>query len=111
MFERLYREGRRLDTQLIRGYYLSAQETPAIVQVAFVASSKTFNSVQRHRIKRLMREAFRTEWPELRALHNTTGRSTSLLLVFKGRKEMRGISFQAVNSNIATLCRALHANF
>ena len=109
-FGRLYHDGRRLDSRLIRCMFFFTDDTPSTVRAAFAVPGKEFISVQRHRIKRLMRESLRKEIPALHRSLAETRQSVSLILMFKGTKEMPRPSLQSVQESVASICLALRGN-
>lgn len=59
-FQKVYKEGARLNAHTVRICFLSTQNTP---RLAFVAPKKVGNAVVRNRCKRVLRAAFKqTEW-------------------------------------------------
>ena len=89
--------------------FLVSEAGPPAIRAAFAVPGKTLISARRHRLKRLMREALRKEYPHLQNSLVQSGRSVSLILMFKPKKEVdaRMISLQSVHASIAVLSSAL----
>lgn len=59
-FERVFKEGKRASTPLLRIKVSQSQDEGGLGRVAFVAAKRLGNAVYRNRCKRLMREAARS---------------------------------------------------
>jgi len=90
--------------------FLFTDDTPPTVRAAFAVPGRTFRSVQRHRIKRLMRESLRKELPALRKSVADADRSVSLIFIFKGTKDTPRMSLLDVHESVASVCVALRQN-
>jgi ribonuclease P protein component len=63
-FDRLYKEGRVLQDEFFRIHYCSLKEPEALGQLGLTVGKNLGGAVQRNRLKRILREAFRQN-PEL----------------------------------------------
>ena len=77
--QNLFRNGKRIYSDSLTLLYLPAKETSFAVSVG----KKHGKSVQRNRIKRLVREAFRLNYKEI--LHRTFTESERRVFVFRFR--------------------------
>ena len=60
IIEQLFREGRNFSVFPYRVYYMLLRESPSPLQAGFTASTRSFKkAVDRNRIKRVTREAYR----------------------------------------------------
>ena len=108
--DRVYAQGRRLDSGPVRCFVHVDPAGPRAVRVTFSASSRTFTAVQRNRAKRLMREAFRRVWAGVQQLAAASGATLSMVFLYRGRK---GLPFRPtledVHGGIASVCASLRA--
>ncbi|HEY8894051.1 MAG TPA: ribonuclease P protein component [Niastella sp.] len=88
IIEQLFSEGRAVSAFPIRVQYKMVDELLAeTLQAGFSASSRTFKrAVDRNRIKRLMREAYRLQKAELEQALQTKQRRLALFLIYTGRE-------------------------
>ncbi len=109
--DHLFARGRRLDAGTLRCMYIVTDEPPFTVRVVFAVSSRLFTAVKRNRIKRLMREAFRREFPALQSALLRERQSAVLLFVFRGAKGLRvqSLRLDEVWRNMAAVCGRLRA--
>ena len=88
IIEQLFSEGRAVSTFPIRVQYKLVDELlTEPLQAGFSASSRTFKrAVDRNRIKRLMREAYRLQKAPLEQALQTKQRRLALFLIYTGKE-------------------------
>lgn len=88
IIEQLFSEGRAVTAFPIRVQYKLIEESEtASLQAGFSASSRNFKrAVDRNRIKRLMREAYRLQKAPLEQALQTKKRQLALFLIYTGRE-------------------------
>lgn len=81
----LFREGKSIKKHPLRMLYLAQPKTPAHVQILMSVAKRRFpKAVDRNRIKRLMREAYRIQKHELVGQCAATGQYIALAFVYIG---------------------------
>ena len=88
IIEQLFSEGRAVSAFPIRVQYKLVDELlTEPLQAGFSASSRTFKrAVDRNRIKRLMREAYRLQKAQLEQALQTKQRRLALFLIYTGKE-------------------------
>jgi len=88
LIEQLFSEGRAVTAFPIRVQYkLIDQPETSALQAGFSASSRNFKrAVDRNRIKRLMREAYRLQKAPLEQALQTKKRQLALFLIYTGKE-------------------------
>lgn len=94
-FGRVYRQGKSYGNRLLVMYVLE-KDRSLENRVGISVSKKVGNSVVRHRIKRQIRESFRTHWKQWRAGYD---------LVVIARQNAKNKSYQEIESALFHLGR------
>lgn len=94
-FGRVYQQGKSYGNRLLVMYVLE-KDRNLENRVGISVSKKVGNSVVRHRVKRLIRESFRTHWKQWRAGHD---------LVVIARQNAKNKSYQEIESALFHLGR------
>jgi len=85
--EQLFREGRSFSTFPFRILWMSNPSLPAVLQAGFAVSSKHFKkAVDRNRIKRLMREAYRLQKNVLAANLEQRQKRMAVFFIYMGNE-------------------------
>lgn len=86
--EQIFREGKSVSAFPFKLLYLFRESTPATpVLFGVTASSRNFRkAVDRNRIKRLTREAYRIRQPEISAKCRAGNTSLSLFFIYTGKE-------------------------
>ena len=112
-FKRVRSSSKHETGELIRCTYQVEMSDIVGMSVGFVVAGGASTAVQRNRLKRLMKEAFRAERPTLLKplqLHKASG---LLLFTFKGRKDTlpHQTKFGDVQRDITKLTRVVASTF
>lgn len=87
LIERVFKEGKSFNEFPFRVIYLLTEVNTYFLQVGFAVSSKTFKrAVDRNRIKRLMREAYRLQKKPLQNILEQKQKSIVAFIVFTGKE-------------------------
>jgi len=87
IIEQLFSEGRAVTAFPIRVQYKMVDQLTTPLQAGFSASSRNFKkAVDRNRIKRLMREAYRLQKNPLQEALQTKQQRLALFLIYTGRE-------------------------
>jgi RNase P protein component len=86
-------------------------ETPGMVRVGIVVSSRHLNAVRRNRIRRILREAYRRSWAELGRTVAGASRSVELLFIYRPRQrtEADRVTLRDLLPDVASACRTIAA--
>jgi ribonuclease P protein component len=107
----LFKEGKSVSVFPFRVLYLPQPEAGELLQAGFSVSSKNFRkAVDRNRIKRLMREAYRLQKLPLKSLLEKKNNRLVVFLIYTG-KEMPDYEFiyEKVNVVLQTIIKKLDA--
>lgn len=81
--DRLFKSGKSFTVFPVKVFFVFADEQDNIIKTGVGVSSRHFKkAVHRNRIKRLLREAYRTEKLPLHASLNKTGKKLAVFLLF-----------------------------
>ena len=81
--DRLFKSGKSFTVFPVKVFFVFADEQDNIIKAGVGVSSRHFkNAVHRNRIKRLLREAYRTEKLPLHTSLNKTGKKLAVFLLF-----------------------------
>lgn len=87
LIERVFKEGKSFNVIPFRVIYLFTEDNTSFLQAGFAVSSKTFKrAVDRNRIKRLMREAYRLQKKPLQNILEEKQKSVVVFIVFTGKE-------------------------
>jgi ribonuclease P protein component len=87
-FDRVFNGGRKIGGALTMCVYLLERTEKAALHVGYAVSSKRFNAVRRNRVRRLMREAVRSECAPLFVALSQQSVSADLVLIFRSRPDV-----------------------
>lgn len=96
LIDRLFREGKSLNAHPVKVLFIIS-EVPGSLQAGFTVSTKNFKkAVDRNRLKRLMREAYRLQKNEL----TREDRHTILFFIYIGKEVT---DFETMNAKMKEL--------
>lgn len=111
-FSRVFALGQRIDGTLVRSVALVEASGHSSLRVGYAVSSRTYGAVRRNRLRRLLREAFRTEREPLLVALRAAGRSAEV--IFSLRKipaaEAARLKLHPIHSDVTKICRQLKAH-
>ena len=104
LIDRLFKEGKRSTVSPFRIHYIISKDALGYLKFGVGVSNKNFKrAVDRNRIKRLTREAWRLQKQELKIKCGETG-SLSVFLIFTG-KDLP--DFQLIKASVQTIITKL----
>ncbi len=108
-FDRVFRDGRRTSGALLHCMYSVWRAEPVVLRVGFAVSSKHYHAVRRNRLRRLMREAFRTEQNALHGALERSRSSADLVFLFRPKTALtvERLSVFPVRDDMAAICRRI----
>ncbi|HXH19417.1 MAG TPA: ribonuclease P protein component [Chitinophagales bacterium] len=105
LIERLFERGQSIDAPPLRMVWMPAIAFCMPAQVSFSVARRSFRqAVERNRIKRLMREAWRLRKQELYSFLSEKKTSLAVMLIFTGKKKPR---FHEVQEKLVTIIQQL----
>lgn len=110
--EQLFKEGKSFSVFPLRLVYLLKQEQEGKMQAGFSVSTRYFKkAADRNRIKRLMRECYRLQKNELKALCENEARALLMFFIYTGNElPDYNTIFEKVHAAIKRLKKAIHEN-
>jgi len=110
--EQLFREGRSFSVFPFKVIWKSDEKAAIELQVGFTVSSKQFKkAVERNRIKRLMREAWRLQKSDLQALLKGSGKHLAVFIIYVGNEiPDYPFVFEKIGKLIKRLNKIAHEN-
>jgi len=103
-FSKVFSTGQSLSTGALRCFYSTQESGHGTVKTGFAVSRNVRSAVQRNRIKRLMRETWRTRQADLQI--NKTGLYLVFLYGSSGKKD--NLRLQAVDAMMQKLIEKLN---
>ncbi len=87
LIDEVFKKGKSFNDFPFRAIYLFPEENTSYLQAGFAVSSKNFKrAVDRNKIKRLMREAYRLQKNSLRKILEEKQKSIVVFIVFTGKE-------------------------
>lgn len=107
LIEQLFADGKSLSSSPLLMFYLISN-SENILQAGFSVSSKTFKkAVNRNRIKRLMREAYRLQKDQLQTILKEKNRHLAIFFIYTGKEVP---DFELVSKRMNVLLKMLSKN-
>jgi ribonuclease P protein component len=106
LLEQLFREGKSFFVHPFKVYYQPLPlESTASLQAAFGVSARVFKkAVDRNRIKRLMREAYRLRKPELATAITNSNKKLAIFFLYVGKELPK---FEVVKDKMEVILKKL----
>jgi ribonuclease P protein component len=106
LIEQLFDKGKSVDAVPLKLIWMAVDgEMPSPVQAGFTVPKRNFpKAIDRNRIKRLMREAWRLQKKELYKLLDEKNLKLAAMLIFTGRKKLE---YKEVCEKTATVIQRL----
>ena len=87
VIEYLFKKGKSFSIFPFRVVWQYQQDSSAILQAGFTASSKNFKkAVDRNRIRRLMKEAYRLQKNDLQQILQVNNKSIAIFIIYVGKE-------------------------
>ena len=87
VIEHLFKKGKSFSIFPLRVVWQYQQNATATLQAGFTASSKNFKkAVDRNRIRRLMKEAYRLQKNELQQILQVNNKSIAIFIIYVGKE-------------------------
>jgi ribonuclease P protein component len=108
-FDRVFRDGRRTSGALLHCMYTVERAERVVLRVGFAVSSKQYHAVRRNRLRRLMREAFRSEVESLYGALERVHSCADLIFLFRPKTPLpvERLSVFPVREDMAAICRRI----
>lgn len=106
LFEEVFSQGKWIKSNDISVVYLNVEPKPGIpLQAAFSVPKRKFKkAVDRNRLKRLLREAYRTQKQELEEVLKTSNKALVIVFVFTFTQL---IEYDRVQTNVSQVLQTL----
>ncbi|MGN6542035.1 MAG: ribonuclease P protein component [Ginsengibacter sp.] len=109
IIERLFKEGKSFSHFPFRVIYVENESAETALQAGFTVSARNFKkAIDRNRIKRLMREAYRLQKNPLRELLEASRKRVAVFFIYTGNElPQYDFVFEKINSALQRLEKLL----
>lgn len=109
-FQRVYDSGRRVNGSLVSCVLLAEPAAEHDLRVGFAVSSRSYGAVRRNRIRRLLRQAMRSEGSVLeQAIRRSAPTMVAVIVAFRprGAVDVRRLKLETVREDLGAVVRRL----